>query len=308
MSGYIGRFAPSPTGPLHAGSVLVALASWLDARANQGTWIIRIEDLDRDRCVSGVDLVILKQLSDCGLTSSVPVQWQSQRLGNYESAFKYLQSKNLTYPCHCTRAQILNHILNQSGEGGVGGERGERGERARHQSRIYPGTCRSLNQSLRTGGSAPCAWRFKVEPGVVHWNDRRLGPQQQDVSKEVGDFVIKRSDHVWAYQLSVVVDDAISQVTHIVRGADLVDNTARQIKLQQALGYPLPQYLHTKLILGPNGEKLSKQNGATPVNTQRPLECLNHAAQALGLQPRHSSVQEALEQWTQEWAALYSQN
>ncbi len=294
MSGYIGRFAPSPTGPLHAGSMVAALASWLDAKAHQGIWLVRIEDLDQDRCVKGLDQLILQQLSECQLLSTEPVQWQSKRVRGYESAFETLKELNLTYPCYCSRAKILSEIL------------GNGGQLRRHQRKIYPGTCRSLefkdHEDLRIQGAA---WRFKVTPGSLVWEDRRLGLQHQDVSAEVGDFIIKRSDCVWAYQLSVVVDDAQSKITHIVRGADLVDNTARQIQLQKALGYPLPKYLHTQLLLGPNGEKLSKQNGAAPANTNHPLECLNTAAQTLGLQKQSSSVSEALAFWSEQWLELY---
>ncbi len=294
MSGYIGRFAPSPTGPLHAGSMVAALASWLDAKAHQGTWIVRIEDLDQDRCVKGIDQFILQQLTKCQLLSTEPVQWQSKRVRGYESAFETLNELNLIYPCHCTRAKILSELL------------GNGGQLTRNQSKIYPGTCRSLefkdHEDLQIQGAA---WRFKVTPGPLVWEDRRLGIQHQDVSAEVGDFIIKRSDCVWAYQLSVVVDDAQSKITHIVRGADLVDNTARQIQLQKALGYPVPKYLHTQLLLGPNGEKLSKQNGAAPANTSHPLECLNTAAQTLGLQMQSSSVSEALAFWSEQWLERY---
>ena len=212
----------------------------------------------------------------------------------------------MIYPCHCTRAQILSQILSTGATP------------SRHQSKIYPGTCRpgadvkthntddALTQ-LRELKSSPenAAWRFKSSPGELSWTDRRLGQQSQDVSLEVGDFVIKRADAVWAYQLSVVVDDALSRVTHIVRGADLVDNTARQIQLQKALGYARPQYLHTPLILGPNGEKLSKQNGATPADTKDALSCLNTAAVALGLQAQVSSTADALGFWVQQWSDKY---
>jgi glutamyl-Q tRNA(Asp) synthetase len=285
--------------------MVVALASWLDAKAHNGTWIIRIEDLDQDRCIPGVDHYILKQLSDCNLHSTVPVQWQSQRRVGYENAFRALKGDHMIYPCHCTRAQILSQILSTGATP------------SRHQSKIYPGTCRpgAHEKNHKTNAltqlealksiSATVAWRFKSSPGELSWTDRRLGRQIQDVSLEVGDFVIKRADAVWAYQLSVVVDDALSQVTHIVRGADLVDNTARQIQLQKALGYPRPQYLHTQLILGPNGEKLSKQNGATPADTNDALSCLNTAAVALGLQRQVSGVADALEFWVHQWSDKY---
>jgi glutamyl-Q tRNA(Asp) synthetase len=274
--------------------MVAALASWLDAKSNGGTWLVRIEDLDHERCITGMDEVILRQLAQCRLLSDEPVIWQSKRLHLYEQAFAKLQSQRDVYPCTCSRKDIFSRLLS-SGQ-----------SHARHTTIVYPGTCKSTEQVKHEGESArACSWRFCSRKGVVHWLDRRLGTQTQEVSKEVGDFVVKRADGVWSYQLSVVVDDAQNCITHVVRGADLVDNTPRQIQLQQALGYPALTYLHTPLVCGENGEKLSKQNAATPANTEDPLLCLSKAARALGLHAQHSTLEQALHSWVSEWSDVY---
>ncbi len=291
---YIGRFAPSPTGPLHAGSLVAALASWLDARAHGGQWLVRIEDVDTPRCIPGADPHILQQLATCGLVPDDVVLWQSQRSKAYQAALDVLIAKGWAYPCGCSRKEIedTQALLGHA--------------RARHHAAVYPGTCRhGLN------GKAARAWRLDVQrviddlalPTPLVWQDRRLGPQQQDVVHEVGDFVLRRADGLWAYQLAVVVDDAAQGITHIVRGEDLTDNTARQIVLQHALGLPTPSYLHTPLVLGVNGEKLSKQNGAEALNLSDPLAALQHAARCLDL-PEVSTlphVADALQAWVQAW-------
>ncbi|MBE0589800.1 MAG: tRNA glutamyl-Q(34) synthetase GluQRS, partial [Hydrogenophaga sp.] len=255
---YRGRFAPSPTGPLHAGSLVAALASWLDARAHGGIWIVRIEDVDTPRCVPGVDRLILQQLATCGLVSDEPEVWQSERGALYLQALNQLVAKDRAYPCGCSRKDI-EAALRAAGLG-----------RERHRAAVYPGTCRPENGGLQ--GKPARAWRFAVphEPAVMTWTDRRLGPQAQNVVHEVGDFILRRADGPWAYQLAVVVDDAAQGITHVVRGEDLADNTPRQIALQRSLGLPLPAYLHTPLVLGANGEKLSKQNGAQALDLGEP--------------------------------------
>lgn len=286
---YTGRFAPSPTGLLHAGSLVTALASWLDARAHGGRWLVRIEDVDTPRCVPGADHAILQQLAACGLAPDGPVLWQSERGEHYAAALQSLVDQGWAYPCGCSRKEI------ESAQAV-----------ARHSAAVYPGTCR---HGLR--GKPARAWRLNVQavqkalglPAVTHWHDRRLGPQQQNVAEEVGDFVLRRADGLWAYQLAVVVDDAAQGITHVVRGQDLADNTARQIVLQRALGLPTPHYLHTPLVLGANGEKLSKQNGAKALDLQTPqavLAALNTAAQALGLpaMPQQTAPAHALDKWT----------
>jgi glutamyl-Q tRNA(Asp) synthetase len=288
---YRGRFAPSPTGPLHAGSLVAALASWLDARAHGGTWIVRIEDVDTTRCVPGADQRILEQLATCGLQSDEPVVWQSQRGALYHAALDRLQARGSAYPCACSRKDIEN-------------ARTERGlMRERHHAAVYPGTCRPERGG--PGGRPARAWRFHVPDAsaVVSWTDQRLGPQAQDVAAEVGDFVLQRTDGLWAYQLAVVVDDADQGITHVVRGADLTDNTPRQILLQRALGLPQPTYRHTPLVLGSNGEKLSKQNGALALDLADPVAALNRAAAALGLPSARGTVSEVLTDWVTAWAS-----
>lgn len=310
---YIGRFAPSPTGPLHAGSLVAALASWLDARANHGRWLVRMEDVDTPRCVPGTERLILQQLADCGLLPDEPPLVQSQRGPLYQQALDGLVRRGLAYPCACSRKDI-EAALKRLGRA-----------RPRHGELVYPGSCRSGLQG-RTGR----AWRFRTdifeenqpaaiatssEPAIqsvansvasqIAWQDRRLGPQAQAVEAEVGDFVLLRADGLWAYQLAVVVDDADQGITHIVRGEDLADNTARQILLQQHLGLPTPQYLHTPLVLGANGEKLSKQNGALALDTSDPLAALQSAAAALGLRVQATALGDWLARAVVQWQLTY---
>jgi glutamyl-Q tRNA(Asp) synthetase len=264
---YRGRFAPSPTGPLHAGSLVAALASWLDARAHGGAWLVRIEDVDRPRCPPGTDRRVLAQLAACGLAPDEAPWWQSTRDPAYAAALERLVATGLAYPCACTRRDIDVAL---AARGLVHERFGER---------PYPGTCRG-----GLHGRPARAWRFRAE-GTVRWVDRRLGPQVQDVAAEVGDFVLRRADGLWAYQLAVVVDDAAQGITQVVRGEDLADNTARQILLQRALELPTPGYLHTPLVRAADGHKLSKQNGAAALDTADPVGALRAAAAVLGLPP-----------------------
>ena len=288
---YIGRFAPSPTGPLHSGSLVAALASWLDARAHDGRWLVRIEDVDTPRCVPGADLFVLQQLAACGLMPDEPPLWQSQRNTLYQAALDQLIHAGQAYACTCSRKDIE----------AVHTARGL--ARGRFTELVYPGSCREGP----TQPGRPQAWRLRVPHGTVHWQDRSLGPQQQDVAATVGDFVLHRADGLWAYQLAVVVDDAAQGITHVVRGADLADNTARQIVLQRALGLPPLQYLHVPLVLGANGEKLSKQNGAQALDLSDPPATLVAAAQALGLAPAaQATVPGALAQWVAQWRGSYN--
>ena len=298
--GYRGRFAPSPTGALHAGSLVAALASWLDARAHGGAWLVRIEDVDLPRCVPGAAEEILRQLAACGLHSDEAPLRQSRRGDAYQAALDRLVARGWAYPCGCTRKDIEQ----------AWAARGR--QRERHAELVYPGSCRPANGGL---GTKPArAWRLDVAAtsaalalaSPLEWHDRRLGLQSQDVGAQVGDFVLKRADGLWAYQLAVVVDDAAQGITHVVRGEDLADNTARQILLQRALGFATPAYLHTPLVLGQNGEKLSKQNGAAALELHDPLAALAAAAAMLGLNSLATSVPEALEHWTREWAHLYN--
>lgn len=291
---YIGRFAPSPTGPLHAGSLVAALASWLDARAHAGRWLVRIEDVDSPRCVIGVGQHILGQLQSLSLQSDDQPIYQSKRSSSYQMALDALIACGNVYPCACTRKDIAVALQNQ----GLSHER--------HDEWVYPGTCRAGLQDRPAR-----AWRFLTEPGfgedsVVQWDDRWLGPQTQDVEKAVGDFVVKRADGYFAYQLAVVVDDGAQGITHIVRGEDLADNTARQILLQHALHLPTPTYLHTPLVRTSDGEKLSKQHGAPALDGSNPLATLNTAANILGLRSQSGTVPEALAYWVSAWRGLYN--
>ena len=281
---YRGRFAPSPTGPLHDGSLVAALVSWLDARAHGGAWLVRIEDVDGPRCPPGTGEFILGQLAALGLQADEPPRWQSRRGHLYEAALQRLIAAGLAYGCACTRAEIAAAA----------------GPRPRHGELVYPGTCRHGTQ-----GRAVRAWRFRVQ-GRIDWQDRRLGAQSQDLGTEVGDFVLKRADGLWAYQLAVVVDDADQGITDVVRGEDLADNTPRQIALQRALGLPTPRYLHTPLVLAADGQKLSKQTGAAALNLADPVARLGEAAAALGLPPlpaRPTGVADMLAALVPRWRA-----
>ncbi len=286
---YVGRFAPSPTGPLHAGSLVAALASWLDARAHGGRWLVRIEDVDTPRCVPGADALILDQLAACGLHPDEPPVWQSRRGAAYQAALDRLMAAGLAYACGCSRKDILDHWAAQ----GV--------DRHRHAERVYPGTCR-----CGLHGKPARAVRLLTSTADGHdisleWCDRRLGHQVQNVSTAVGDFVLKRADGLWAYQLAVVVDDGEQGITDIVRGEDLADNTPRQILLQQCLGLPRPRYLHTPLVYGPDGQKLSKQNGAQAFDARQPAAALRAAARVLGLAVEGQDVSAVLQQALAQW-------
>ena len=267
---YIGRFAPSPTGPLHFGSLVAAVASWLDARAAQGRWLVRIEDLDRPRCVPGAADDILRTLEHLGLTWDGEVVYQSKRHSSYGEALQRLQDR--TYWCNCSRREIADSSLGLAVDG----------------AHIYPGTCRGAG--LKTGR----ALRVRTETDEICFPDRVQGKQCQVLDRDVGDFVLYRADGMYAYQLAVVVDDAAQGVTDVVRGADLLDSTPRQIYLQRLLGLPTPRYLHVAAVVNAAGEKLSKQTGAAPV------ECdwveVKNALRFLG-QPDAGSLDQALRNW-----------
>lgn len=270
--GYRGRFAPSPTGPLHAGSLVAALGGWLDARQNQGKWLLRIEDLDVPRCIPGADQEIMRQLLACGLSWDEEPSWQSQHQERYQNALEHLNKLQTIYPCTCSRQTIASALEAQ----GV--------ITPRNQEIIYPGTCRpdeiKVNGMLSTPG-ADIAWRLALPPNLaIEFEDLALGKQQQDLNREVGDFVLHRRDGLFTYQLAVVVDDAEQGITHIVRGQDLLSNTARQIYLQKILGYPTPKYLHLPLVLDEHGEKLSKQTLAIAIHTENEQQALNELRKA----------------------------
>ncbi len=276
---YVGRFAPSPTGPLHAGSLVAALASWLDARAHGGRWLVRIEDIDTPRNAAGAAEVILGQLDRCGLRPDGQVVFQSQRTALYETALQRLLGSGGAYPCGCSRRDLA-----------VAAAAAGYPLPGRNEELRYPGTCRGglhgkPRRSIRllTQASGPAAYGDGA--AVVEWTDRRLGRQRQDVAGAIGDFVLRRADGLWAYQLAVVVDDGEQGITDVVRGEDLAGSTARQILLQRRLGLLEPMYLHTPVVLGPDGEKLSKQNGAPPLDLGSPLTALRDAAAVLGIAP-----------------------
>ena len=291
---YVGRFAPSPTGLLHAGSLVAALASWLDARAHGGRWLVRIEDVDTHRNVAGAVEAILAQLQGCGLVADdVPVL-QSSRGALYAAALARLIASGDAYPCGCSRRDLELAAAPALSP------------RERHAERVYPGTCRH-----GLGGKAMRSFRLRTEThgpsgsGVVSWTDRRLGTTRQDVAASVGDFVLRRADDVWSYQLAVVVDDAAQGVTDVVRGEDLASNTARQILLQRRLGLPTPRYLHTPLVLAANGDKLSKQTGAVPLDPQAPLQNLRAAGRVLDIAASGTTVADwladAVGRWRERW-------
>ena len=292
-SPYIGRFAPSPTGPLHAGSLVAALASYLDARAHGGSWLLRIEDVDLGRSVADADMHILRVLRTLGMQWDGDVVWQSRRGHLYQAAFDRLAGH--TYPCGCNRREIQDSRLGIAPDGAA----------------IYPGTCRD--------GLAPDkhmrSLRLRVPDADtpadhIAFDDRCAGHVEQHLASQSGDFVLKRADGYWAYQLAVVVDDAAQGVTDIVRGADLIDSTPRQIYLQQLLAVPTPRYLHVLVVRNADGEKLSKQTGANaidPHNDDDALAALLQSARFLGLGVNPAemrSLQQFWERAVPAWAAL----
>jgi glutamyl-Q tRNA(Asp) synthetase len=283
---YRGRFAPSPTGALHAGSLAAALASWLDARAHDGTWLVRIEDLDPPREVAGAARQILGALARFGMSSDEPPVYQSTRADLYAQALRRLEASGLVYGCACSRTDIA------AAQQALG-----------LPPDVYLGTCRA-----GTAGRPARALRVRVPDEVVGFVDRACGPFAQDLAREVGDFVVRRADGLWAYQLAVVVDDGEQRITDVVRGADLLDNTPRQFWLQQALGLPTPRYLHVPVVTNAAGEKLSKQTGAAALDLANPLAELERAWRHLGFAPLGAAnvdgfLRLATELWRERFAA-----
>ncbi len=285
-SGYIGRFAPSPTGPLHFGSLLAALASFLDARANQGKWLMRIEDLDPPREPAGSAELILQQLQDFGMNWDDEVLYQSARLGIYEEIVDQLQDKGLAYPCDCTRPQI------------------------REMGLVYNGSCRERS----TPPERPYALRLKTEALEIGFDDKIQGHFSQQLELDAGDFVIRRKDELYAYQLAVVVDDEFQNITHVVRGWDLLDSTPRQIYLQRVLNYQEMSYIHIPIIVDGKGQKLSKQTFAPSIETDRASEAIYKALIFLGQVPPveiaierpESQLQWAIANWDSQAVAKVS--
>ena len=267
---YIGRFAPSPTGPLHFGSLIAAVASWLDARSAGGRFLVRIEDLDTPRRVPGAADDILRTLERLGLGWDGEVVYQSKRHSLYKDAIQRLQAQ--TYWCACSRREIADSSLGLAVDG----------------AHIYPGTCRAAG--LKTGR----ALRVRAGTDEVCFDDRVQGRQCQVPERAVGDFVLHRADGMYAYQLAVVIDDAAQGVTDVVRGADLLDSTPRQIHLQRLLGLPTPRYLHVPAAVNARGEKLSKQTGATAIAPT--WQAVRQALDFLG-QPEAHDLHEAVRNW-----------
>ena len=277
---YVGRFAPSPTGPLHFGSLVAAMASWLDARAAGGRWLLRIEDVDTTRTVPGAAEEILRTLQAMGLDWDGEVAWQGRRTGLYERALERLRAGGFTFRCQCSRKEVAD-----SGLPGLEGA-------------IYPGTCRELRLPPGTAASE----RFRAGAEEIEFADRVQGRLAHSVAREIGDFILKRRDGLHAYQLAVVVDDAEQGVTDVVRGADLLWSTPRQIALQRCLGYPTPRYLHVPVAANARGEKLSKQTLALAVGASEAGALMRAALAFLG-QPAVQSrlpgeiLAEALRAW-----------
>lgn len=264
MPEYVGRFAPSPTGPLHFGSLVAAVASYCDAKAAQGKWLVRIEDLDKPREVKGAAQSILDTLVAYGFQWDGEIVYQSQQTALYEHAFNQLKSKGLVYSCTCSRKEIAD----SSSQHGIEGV-------------IYPGTC--LKQAIKP--NAPIAWRVKTQCFIGEFKDVIQGKLSQDLSNEIGDFVIKRADGLFAYQLAVVVDDALQGVTHVVRGADLLLSTPRQIYLKRLLDLPNTSYAHVPVVKNTAGEKLSKQTLAPALQTHDAKQQLLKALTFLNQSP-----------------------
>jgi glutamyl-Q tRNA(Asp) synthetase len=266
---YRGRFAPSPNGPLHFGSLLTAVGSYLDARSQGGEWLVRIENLDPPREVPGSAANILQTLEQFGLHWDGPVKYQDQRNAAYASALDRLEQLQLLYPCACSRREIQEHALGTK------------------TGLVYPGTCRNGIPE----GSRPRSTRVRVGKACIHFTDRAKGPIKEDLAKQVGDFVLQRSDGLYAYQLAVVIDDADEGITDIVRGMDLLASTTRQIYLQQILNLPTPRYLHLPIVVNRAGEKLSKKTHAPAIDPKNAVPLLVSALRCLG-----QTVPQAVEQ------------
>lgn len=281
---YVGRFAPSPTGQLHIGSLMSAVASYLDARFHHGRWLVRIEDVDPPRTIKGSAASILKTLENFGLFWDEAVVYQSQRHALYETALEQLQQQQMVYPCSCSR----KHIWEQARLIGLDGP-------------IHVGECikdkKDVGQSKITA-----AWRVRTCNDVIAFEDAVIGHYQQNIQQEVGDFVLRRTDGFWAYQLAVVVDDAHQGINHVVRGQDLLTSTPRQIYLQRLLGYDTPHYAHIPLLINQKGQKWSKQTHAPALNMNNKEVLLRQVFQYLGLPvaPDVDSLADLL-----QWAVLH---
>ena len=276
---YRGRFAPSPTGPLHFGSLIAAVGSYLEARVHRGQWLVRIEDVDSTRSRPEYESAILRSLDAFGFRYDHQVMRQSDREEKYQQALNRLFHDATVFACACTRKEIGDSLLGPDG------------------APIYPGTCRVQMPE----GKEARAWRIRVNDQIVSFDDAVQGHIEQNLATDVGDFVLLRADGLFAYQLAVVVDDAEQEITHVVRGADLIDSTPRQIFLQHCLGVPTPQYVHLPVATSAAGEKLSKQTAAVPLDDDNPVPALWQALDFLGQQPPEDLKQTSVfELW--EWA------
>ena len=279
LPSYRGRFAPSPTGPLHFGSLVAAVGSYLEAKSRQGEWLVRIENLDPPREVAGAAKGILAMLEALGMEWDGEVIYQSRRNEAYQAALATLEQQGLLYPCACSRKEIADSSII-----GIDG-------------RVYPGTCRG---SFSTGRNST-ALRVLTHDDPIEFRDALRGLIRQQLASATGDFVLRRADGIYTYQLAVVVDDAAQGVTHVVRGVDLLDSTPRQIYLQQLLGYPTPAYMHLPVVTNAQGEKLSKQTQAVAVDVSRPVMQLVEAVRFLGQTPPAELVESSIASFWQ-WA------
>ncbi|TVO70552.1 tRNA glutamyl-Q(34) synthetase GluQRS [Sedimenticola selenatireducens] len=278
---YRGRFAPSPSGPLHFGSLVAAMGSYLDAKHHKGTWLVRIEDIDPPREKPGAADQILRTLETFGFEWDESVLYQSKRLNAYQDALHELARDGLLYECTCSRSEI--NAIGQRGIEGI----------------IYPGTCRTYSPGSSVSNT-PKALRIKTSEHPIQFRDGLAGSQTQNIAKEIGDFILKRADGLFAYQLAVVMDDAYQNITHVVRGADLLTSTPRQIYLQMQLHLPTPSYTHLPLVLNEDGTKLSKQSGSQPVTGSTVMTALKSAWDFLGQIDTSTSPESVAEFWT--WA------
>ncbi|NOQ68568.1 MAG: tRNA glutamyl-Q(34) synthetase GluQRS [Gammaproteobacteria bacterium] len=274
---YKGRFAPSPTGPVHYGTLIAAVGSYLQAKSNDGQWLIRMEDVDITRKVDGADVDILNTLESFGFEWDGAVIYQSEQTEHYEQAVDELLSQSLVFPCFCTRKQL-----------------------AKSDDKIYPGTCRQHQLPEKHEH----ALRLLAKEISIEFNDAVMGKQRQEIKQQCGDFIIKRRDGLFAYQLAVVVDDAMQNITEVVRGADLLDSTPRQIYLQQLLNYPTPDYCHLPLAVDNSGNKISKSEGATKIDLRHKEQLLVSVLDFLGQNPPEDLLQSSINDiWS--WATEY---
>ncbi|OIR06827.1 glutamyl-Q tRNA(Asp) synthetase [mine drainage metagenome] len=279
-----GRFAPSPTGPLHFGSLVAAVGSFLEARSAGGEWLLRMEDLDRPRCRDAAASDILRTLEAFGFEWHGEILWQSRRDAAYRDALERLRAAGRVFACACSRRELADSALAPGG------------------APVYPGTCRAGLPP----GKAPRAQRLRVDDERIAFDDAVQGAVAQDLADAVGDFVLLRADGIFAYQLAVVVDDGEQGITQVVRGADLLDSTPRQILLQRLLGWPTPAYAHLPAAIDAAGEKLSKQTRAAPLTAARPMPALLSALRFLGQEPPAELAEASLAEFWR-WATAHWQ-